>query len=75
MVEKLEGIRALYDKDNFTYIELTTNYRKIKARLPFIKEALKIVNMKGEEYKYNYTMSIFDWCKYNNIDTFIYSHL
>ena len=73
MVEVLQGVKSLYNDDNFTHLELITNYRKIRCRLPYTK--IQLYNKDSGIYTYKYTINIQQYCKYMNINCYKYLYL
>lgn len=62
-MEYLKGINSISNEDNITTIRLTTNKKIINIEIPYtIVRGIK-------DKRYNYKLSIFDYCKLYNINT------
>lgn len=72
MAEYLDGVRALYNTDKYTAVEITTDKNTYTAKLPYTK-----TQKENREDVYNYSLSIRDWCKLRKIimkDYFGFKH-
>ena len=58
----LLGVKCLYNTDTYTVIELDTKHCKKIIRLPYTR----VVNLQGD--KYEYSMSVKNYCKAMGID-------
>ena len=65
-MEYLKAINSISNNNNITTIKLITNKQTKQIRIPYTI----IKHPKG--ITYNYSLSIFDYCQLNNINTYKY---
>ena len=63
MENYLEGVRCIANTNNYSLIELTTTFYKKIIRLVHTTVAVPL----GQQDRYEYSLSIKDYCKLHNI--------
>lgn len=71
-VEELEEVRVISNEGNLTTVEITTNFRRLNWRIPYVVEYRErtLRENKGEFFKYS--IGIRDLCKINEISCWKY---